>query len=460
MSSSYHVHSYHLNVGSGDSAIHLLIADGGAGNIFVERAVLVDGGPSLGYPVLDEAIKRITARYNLITHWKGKKQLQFDAIVVTHWDDDHWHGHKHLLQNDLQDQWIEATDPTKGRQSANPFRSKYMKYDQNDKLTPLTYFYAPYWGADESIDAASQTVGHIPEWRRSKAGNAYLDILVGHWKDDDDWVIGVALLCTTTGIGASDKSVGMIGRNFFWNGQNNNDFRAKANITLIQNPGLLITAKTSLGRPGLYCIGADSILVMQGSVLPKKKASVSADAPDVIDAGKETAVNRSSIMCVILSSKGQVLHYFGGDVAYQSEKYLPGWFNFAATDPPPWAMKLGHHGASSSSPVSLIQAMRPNVMIGSSGHLHGHPSKLAFSSLTVNPPPHAGNRRFIESRKHMFAGSFTYGDSGNFCWNQSNLILYGMKFLWIRTSPIFQHLGCGSESVARWVRQVAKQRSS
>ncbi|KAF2273527.1 uncharacterized protein EI97DRAFT_435947 [Westerdykella ornata] len=366
----FDVHSYHLNVGAGDSAIHLLVetTSSAAGDVWtVNRAVLVDGGRGIGFPALVSAIDQLPTWYTITTTFGGHPQLQFDSIVVTHWDDDHYTGIERLLSSDLQDQWKAAGSTT----SPKDLRSRYMKYDMSaTPPEPQTFFYAPYWEAGDTNDKKGKPrpPGHISSWRKKVDGTAeFLDVCVGKVKADGDWVHKVAILCTETGYEKSDPKVGMIGRDLFTNSP-----RVKADLTKIGAPAELLSATTT--APGLFCIGADSIVIGHGNVL---EAPGTPDMPIVIEGGENTPVNRASIICVILAPNGTVLHYFGGDVAFESEKLLVGWFHKSTTPPslPPriLALKLGHHGAATSTPTAMLKELRPTTVVASCGSEYGHP---------------------------------------------------------------------------------------
>ncbi|KAI5782098.1 hypothetical protein DFH27DRAFT_283258 [Peziza echinospora] len=79
------VDSHFLNVGGGESAIHLLLLNG-----VVDRAVLIDGGLDTGANAIRVAVDMIKRRYN-------KLELKFNTVVVTHWDRDHVNGVRKLL---------------------------------------------------------------------------------------------------------------------------------------------------------------------------------------------------------------------------------------------------------------------------------------------------------------------------------------------------------------------------
>jgi hypothetical protein len=363
---NYSVHSYHLNVGQGDAAVHLLLQQN-IRRFDVKAAVLIDGGDAIGFPVLKKGIETIRkdSRY-IFPKGTPKNYIEFDSIVVTHWDSDHYVGLQKLLIADYQQQ-----DPgpgiTPGRKQ---IRSNYMKYNPDDDSQPLTTLYVPYWEAIES-SFVGQSAARPLGWRKKK----FFDILEIEVQFPDEppvWVMQVAKICSTTGKNDNRKK-GIIGRNLFL--RDGRCLRAKRTIEEITNPGLLLSAPP---QPlGLYCIGSD------GQFIGKPRSK---DFFVIDDSSKNTLVNKASIMCVIVSGLGTVLHYFGGDVAFESEQHIAPWAGFTLSNPGRLpAMKLGHHGASSSSPESLLNVMRPDFLVASCGEEYGHPSKW---SMLIIPPDH------------------------------------------------------------------------
>ena len=95
-----------INVG--DSAIHLLVDDSAAKdkstNIaewpIIYKAILIDGGKTTGKEAIKACIERIQSSYTFAPT-KAVGKLQFDSVIITHWDNDHWAGIKDLLQEDI-----------------------------------------------------------------------------------------------------------------------------------------------------------------------------------------------------------------------------------------------------------------------------------------------------------------------------------------------------------------------
>ncbi|KAG7285856.1 hypothetical protein NEMBOFW57_008150 [Staphylotrichum longicolle] len=372
MAPKWDVHSYHYSVGAGDAAIHLLV-DASVSPPKVKGAVLLDGGRAVGFPILKEGIRRLSSQYNCGTDKTGKPlPLQFNSIVISHWDDDHYGGIIKLLRSDFQENARRGT-PTKD------LKSSYCIYDLSGE--PMTTLYAPYWLQESSStkrpakQRAYERPGQWKGYRDAATKQQYVNMCIGKFANTKDWVRKVAKLCAETGYGSGDIQVGMLGRNFFYNGGDGMPLRSENDPAQITDVATLINKMTLPNQPGLFCIGADSMLVGTGNVQAKLPPG-GVDEPGVIDAGSDTAVNKSSIICIIVRSDGSVLHYFGGDVAYESELLLPEWLKNNGgkldTERIP-VMKLGHHGAATSSPVEFLNLLMPHYVFVSSGAQYGHP---------------------------------------------------------------------------------------
>jgi len=143
---TYGVDSFHINVFLGDSAIHLRVQlTSKNGTRYAKRrilnAVLIDGGHNrkLGLERLQLTLETIKTKYvnaagNPFTF------LQFDSVVITHWDQDHYQGLLSLLDANYN-------DPAKIDNSGNVLSHKcdYFKYDQTGNGAPQTTLYVPYW---------------------------------------------------------------------------------------------------------------------------------------------------------------------------------------------------------------------------------------------------------------------------------------------------------------------------
>jgi hypothetical protein len=373
----YSVHSHHLNVGAGDAAIHLLVKDPvtKTKKALVVAAVLIDGGPDISLAIIKRTIEEIEKRYLFEASEKAK--LRFDSLVVTHWDHDHYEGVFRLLISDFREQTRPVT------------RSRLLKYDMDNN--PLSILYMPYLNYGESLtkgvdkgapeflwrnDTVTPTLVHINKMGQSSKAKG----------DMPNGVKNFAILCCTTGYMPGKKAKrtdGMIGRNFFDNGPLAQ--RSLPEIKSITDPEEIIT---DYERPGLYCVGADSVVIGKntGPSFPEDPL-----IPGVIDINS-SPTNLSSIMCVVVSTSGRILHYTGGDAEFSTEIKLPAWMGNIGvpTDDFVPVMKLSHHGSSYNTPISFLDFMRPKNIIISSGTQYYHPSEpsmlLSLSATKIDIP--------------------------------------------------------------------------
>lgn len=73
-------HCWHINISTGDSAIHLLVEESSTA-VKVLNAVLIDGGESRLQNIKD-TIEKIESTY---TFADGGTALRFDSVIITHW---------------------------------------------------------------------------------------------------------------------------------------------------------------------------------------------------------------------------------------------------------------------------------------------------------------------------------------------------------------------------------------
>lgn len=157
----YSVHSFQINIGVGDGAIHLLCSQPQAliSTRTVVRAVFLDGGETskdannvASYHVnLLTTIKYIEDNFNCHGPENdggagaNRPRLRFDAFVVSHWDTDHCQGIMRMLFQDVRAQ-ADAVPAV----AANTIKLKRALYDQTTN-EPLSFLYAPSWKQFEQI---------------------------------------------------------------------------------------------------------------------------------------------------------------------------------------------------------------------------------------------------------------------------------------------------------------------
>lgn len=165
MAKSYAVDSFHINIGTGDAAIHLLVESSDPSGVSdpdpgatpkptILRSALIDGGEyqkNVGASDIRDTIANIKKRYELgVRDSEGDGRMRFDSIMVSHWDSDHYGGVKKLLEDDFTDmlEAYKSLTTAEQKRELEAKQSRYCRYGKADKSVLLTTFYAPYWDED------------------------------------------------------------------------------------------------------------------------------------------------------------------------------------------------------------------------------------------------------------------------------------------------------------------------
>jgi hypothetical protein len=431
---AYEVHSYHLNIDSGDSAIHALVTRATNGNVTPKSFVLVDGGfNNYGGWWIEYYLKCLKNIY----YPNSNDVVQFDAIVITHWDADHCGGIIELFDGQMK-----ADGPAVAPAWElwfTRFQPSFCKFENNK---PLTHLYVPYWS----------------KWKSNTATIFGCDVE----NYPDGWVLDESALphvlrlerknprigkTTTTTLPNSKKKIikpsnnpelrsgaiaivhdtpeTMLGFDIF----RNTSALASVNITTITEP--LVVSKglyAANGPPAMFCLLADSeivgsaqkneleqwtwdtstpqtpVLKIPGRNNPKvfrrieptkQNPGVEPHGVGLIRGETTTAVNQSSIACMIIwphQTKAVISHYFAGDVGDAIESMAIKWSTALTpgntnqrTPNKVLATKLSHHGAKGSTPEELVYAFDPELMVVSNGMKQewNHPSKWISTLLTI-----------------------------------------------------------------------------
>lgn len=199
------VDSFHINVEQGDSAIHLLVEykENKPEVRTIKKAVMVDAGPGGGFATnISDTLMEI-AKSNGIIKWKqGKSKntsLKLDAIIITHWDDDHYAGLETLLTKDLEKK------VTKKTWKKDTWQPDFLKYGGKNRSEPLTTVYAPYWDMVGG-SGAKHKKGHSAQFQQRLEDNIkYLDFVPNITNPNVQTLDKIALL----------KYEGIVGMEFF-----------------------------------------------------------------------------------------------------------------------------------------------------------------------------------------------------------------------------------------------------
>jgi hypothetical protein len=367
------VHSLHVCVGEGDCAIHLLVDDDKGSE--VKAAVLIDGGikhgevgpkshePTVKIELLDHPLQRTMEWIKKNYTWSDSGELKFNAIVITHWDEDHYSGITQVLRKAVQ-------------KTTGPAQIPWLKW--GSKGEPETVLYFPAEGLkgsvteDYTVKTKEKTVAVKYKDEKNKNQSYEFAEFRKALKTDPWPVLGVELF--------HNKSL---------------DAEHKGALT----PSGLIKAHGNL-QPGLYCVA------VMGNTLPitSSISSRSSDVLPTITGPDQSEKNRSSIATMVMwpgSSSGsppRVSHYFAGDLDDPNEQAVLDWLKAekSGTIEKITSVKLNHHGSNTSTPLELFHRFQPdNTFIPTPiDGRYGHPSWPviftwhAWAQLQdVSPPP-------------------------------------------------------------------------
>jgi hypothetical protein len=409
--SQYLVHSYHINVGVGDAALHLLVeASGSSGTSRprVLRAVMLDAGDNTR-DAPDNVKTTITDLESRYVWDQGSPKL--DAVIITHWDSDHYKGlpkillediaeqKQKMIQQDINDKKTPRTEP----QLSDDVQISFFKYgDSEGRKNPMTTFYCPVWDKDELAEV--KTTMHWPQFEQyNEAGQQtkgaattpmYLSIYT-------NYVVPRRPKKPKPGgpeyqrIARLDHGVGLLGMEFFF------DDKLYTGGP-IDPPSLVRLYRSGAARknmPGMYCMAVNGTCLVQpphpfahdlAAVAAPKRSQRRRPPPRpggvirLVDK-PSSPTNRSSIAVIVMwppatdTAYPRLSLYSAGDMEESMEAKLAEWLAGPANDPDITTVKLSHHGSATSTPEALFWAARKNMIV-SAGAEFGHPSESLASS--------------------------------------------------------------------------------
>ncbi|KAF3117427.1 hypothetical protein TWF103_006171 [Orbilia oligospora] len=381
MTSTLKVLSYHINIDEGDSAVHLLVEIKGK-NKYVMRSVLVDGGK------YDHGGEQL---YNFITEMRkpasGLKwdNAGFDTIIVTHWDDDHWGGLVYTLQQDIIDQ-VGSTF-TSLKEAESKIRSAYSRITFTEGGQPATYIYMPYELAEDSATGGAKN-GMPEDWtisssrfprilgtdffrntRLPKEDLVYPRAVSQYLQQRPENPHWPAMICV-----ASDSKVLL----------SEQDAEELMGWELKRSEGWQNWAYAHADQGNIQSESTSGVIDVDSTNTTEKRHD---DVSVNLIPGSTTDNNQASIACMIFwpNKDALVTHYFAGDCGDQVEADIMSW----ASDPVDVknkksprviinvrAVKLSHHGSKFSTPLEMLPAWKPRVIVISNGEnsIHHHPT--------------------------------------------------------------------------------------
>ncbi|RSL77000.1 hypothetical protein CEP51_009456 [Fusarium floridanum] len=321
------VESFHINVGLGDCAIHVLAKrETTTGKLYAESAVLIDGG--LGNDAasqnIDDTIEAIETRFENLD--SNKNLLRFRSVVVTHWDADHWEGIDRLLKRGS-----ELLDKKK--------RYRRFYYDSEGTTT----VYAP------DVPTSKGSI----KFEARMEENTYNFLFNGKH--------------------LADARVGsdIIGYDFFTN-------KKPSHLEFKKITGLEKLLGNNPPEVGMYCVASNFNIV--GGVIRKWQPG----EDEFLIFQMPTKTNQASIATIIVWKNKHISHYSAGDLDYKGENAILEWLKPNLKDNgTPFnitCIKSSHHGARNSNPPTLFRQAKPKHIILSVANHYGHP---AWETLLV-----------------------------------------------------------------------------
>ena len=441
MDTKWEVHSYHLNIDAGDSAIHVLVETRPVEPKEIpHKIVLVDAGfESYGEFWVDYHRRYLNQRY----HGEATGLINFDAIVITHWDSDHVGGVLGLFSNDIQTQWnaIPDSGSDKGNKAVE-WKSFFEDY-RPTFCAADTHIYVPYWTTANTkttlnLDKALPTPPR--RWSLDDASNLLLneknpynkkqivtskaiakvhwtpDTLLGydffrgekailnshhaHWTDPEKVSKALplgppAMFCVMADTMICGNYTLPELEQWEWNDELNSP-KLQLNTNANQHTATLNSTITHLASRAKNGKQEESNKSLMGQTESQHDEAVLTD-PDqpnisIIPKVSTTPVNQSSIACLIIwpdPNKAILSHYFAGDLGEDIEQMVLKWSTVPSTENQHIrnatrcsAAKLSHHGARQSTPLELLSAFDPSFLVVSNGVRSdwNHPSMSDLSS--------------------------------------------------------------------------------
>ena len=244
MTTTYGVDTYHLNIDVGDSTVVCLRTPANppkGTRCTLLKAVLIDGGMPTGTSarILQQFVTELKEIYAVEPpNYPGGAPV-FDAVVITHWDHDHYGGIISFIIADLADK------------ANTTGRCTFFRYDAKTN-DPLTYMYLPYMKATRPNQKDSQ-----PEFQENSTTHN-LDFKYAVKGSGEKLAPNLCLL--------KYGAQAVLGVDFFTNKQvalsaltGGTDSVDWDPVTQYPTPTSLLKASgLADGFPGLFCIGGHS----------------------------------------------------------------------------------------------------------------------------------------------------------------------------------------------------------
>jgi hypothetical protein len=389
------VDTYQVAVDNGDCSIHLLVLRPTSGRRYgprgtILRAILMDGGNSSTVSGVDastsiratiEDIEDLYYQQNLFNGLDEPlghhNRLKFHTWIVTHWDADHWMGAMQLLVSEMAAYdkkqsaylWYETDHSHKiSAQKKYGHEVKYPFSMTNPTLEkrPRSVLYCPTWCWAPKPAPSNFTGGPTDATKTSGTFSAGLL----RPKEMIDSLKLEFLECPNS-IKVCYGPDELIGRDFWTNQKvpspvNNIKHISQVEQALSRN-SLQSLDPNFRNRPKFetwpifFCFGAAGTVIGDATKpLPTKTE------------GEETPANRSSIMSLLYwpamnGTPESISMYWSGDAVKSIETTFAKKVTSFLGNRRVGILKLSHHGSQHSTPMELLDALKPCRFIVSAG---------------------------------------------------------------------------------------------
>ncbi|MCJ1355364.1 MAG: hypothetical protein MMC33_005355 [Icmadophila ericetorum] len=403
MAAAYGVDSLHINVEAGDAAVHLLIQIAGLGiaasKPTVIKAIIIDGGdnthkaPDTVQKVFDETL--------LTKYTWPNNAVKFDAVIITHWDSDHYKGLVKLMIDDILEQ--------QGRTPPVPddnIQISFFKYVGTQRLNPQTTLFCPYWNVTGRGKAKPKD--HWLQFQENQSNLGFLDFYPFVLPRKRTTRKNALVFEKIARLDYSN----LLGMEFFFKSKLTTPSDAQhltpSNVFLNTLPTAR-TAPLDPTMPGMFCVASNKLVLGQPvTSLTHNRGS------EFIIGGNTThsPTNASSIAAMIIWSSPNSItgsplsHYFGGDSEEVSERAIVTWTAGSTVA----NVKASHHGSATSFPAQMFLSFQPWNIIISAGGEYGHPRyELMYyiAALNTNPATVNKTQLFTMGYPYWFAKDST-----------------------------------------------------
>ncbi|KAI1192594.1 hypothetical protein F5X97DRAFT_75535 [Nemania serpens] len=341
---NYDVFSYFINVGVGDCGVHLLLDKG---TNAIVSSVIIDGGRPAARDAVRQGIAHIAAEL--------RTAFRFSAVVVSHWDDDHYGGLIKLLYDDWED---------RGRLLPSTY------------LTEQTVFYCPWRSIESELNIKKKRMRVVVDPQDDTC-----QILQFRNSDNGLWMTICPAVPSTYALGYDLFFNQHYETGSYYIGKPPN----KHWPVTVEDVYTRCAELSTFSRPIFLVYGIDNNRLDLNPWTEKQEKWKMTPLKD------KDIKNESSVMALVFWPRDpnqnngpfRVSLFTGGDVHHWQEMQLLEWLDEAQVEYSLDVVKASHHGSHASTPeLMLLNGVQ--YLVISAGDAHGHPSfALVYCTLAL-----------------------------------------------------------------------------